>query len=57
MKVLLDVPVEGLKESLRDKGYEVTTVTEKGIIPDDKMIQYALENDCILVTEDKKPTR
>lgn len=55
--ILLDVPVEGLKKYIKAHGYEVITATEKKIIEDDKLIQYAKQNNCILVTEDKKATR
>lgn len=41
-------------QSLRNAGYEVVSVTElsKGI-KDEKVIEWALENDYLLLTEDK----
>ena len=54
MKLLLDVPIEGLAKYLVKYGYDVFTATEKNVIPDDDLLMYALENDCVLVIEDKK---
>lgn len=59
-EVLLDVPVEGMFEILRDLGWNVDTVTKKfGASKegrnDDKIIEYTQNNkDCIVVTWDGK---
>ena len=60
--ILLDVHMEGLYEILSDKGWNVETVTEKlGSSKEDrsdtKIIQYAKNSGCIVVTEDKKLIR
>lgn len=57
MKLLLDVPVEGLAKYLVKYGYDVSTATEKKVIPDDKLLGYAKENDCVLIIEDKKASK
>lgn len=57
MKLLLDVPIEGLAKYLVKYGYDVFTATEKNVIPDDDLLRYALENDCVLIIEDKKASK
>ena len=57
MKLLLDVPIEGLAKYLVKYGYDVFTATEKKVIPDDKLLRYAKENDCVLIIEDKKASK
>lgn len=59
-EVLLDVPVEGMLEILRDCGWNVNTVTKKfGASKegrnDDKIVEYAKNNkNCVVVTWDGK---
>jgi hypothetical protein len=59
-EVLLDVPVEGMFEILRDFGWDVDTVTKKfGATKegrnDDKIVEYGKNNkNCVLVTFDGK---
>lgn len=59
-EVLLDVPVEGMLEILRDFGWNVDTVTKKfGATKegrnDDKIVEYGKNNkNCVLVTWDSK---
>lgn len=58
-EILLDVPVEGMFDTLRDLGWNVDTVTKK-FGPskegrnDDKIVEYAKNKDCIVVTWDGK---
>jgi hypothetical protein len=56
-KILLDVPLEGLEKYLQQYGHEVHTATNEKVIPDDRLLQYASENGCVLVIEDKKASR
>ncbi|HJU14251.1 MAG TPA: hypothetical protein VJ792_07335 [Candidatus Nitrosotalea sp.] len=59
-EVLLDVPVEGMFEVLRDFGWNVDTVTKKfGATKegrnDDKILEYSKNHkNCIVVTWDTK---
>ncbi|MEM4253604.1 MAG: hypothetical protein QXE84_08785 [Candidatus Nitrosotenuis sp.] len=59
-EVLLDVPVEGMFEVLRDFGWNVDTVTKKfGATKegrnDDKIVEYGENNkNCVVVTWDGK---
>ena len=59
-EVLLDVPVEGMLEILRDYGWNVNTVTKKfGASKegrnDDRIVEYAKNNkNCVVVTWDGK---
>jgi len=57
MKILLDEMYSGLKEYLEVLDWEVTTVKEAGIAgsTDREVVQYAGENDLILITQDQKP--
>jgi predicted nuclease of predicted toxin-antitoxin system len=57
MKILLDEMYSGLKEYLEVLDWEVTTVKESGIAGsmDREVVQYAGENDLILITQDQKP--
>ena len=57
--ILLDVMVENLEEFLKDKGWEVETVSKKlGVTQqnrdDTKILQYAEEEKRVVITEDKK---
>ncbi len=57
MKILLDEMYTGLKEYFEVMDWEVSTVKEEGIAgsPDKEVVEYAKENDFLLVTEDQKP--
>ena len=57
MKILLDEMYSGLKEYLEVLDWEVTTVKEARIAGsmDREVVQYAGENDLILITQDQKP--
>jgi hypothetical protein len=57
MRVLLDVPLEGLREYLELYGHEIHTATGEKVIPDDQLLKCALENGFTLVIEDKKASR
>ena len=56
-KILLDVPLEDLKDILSDRGWDVSTVTEK-LGPtkenraDGNILKYAHETDSIVITVD-----
>lgn len=57
--ILLDVHVEGLRDILSDKGWNVETVTQKlGATKekrdDTKIVEYARKTGCVVVTEDGK---
>jgi len=57
--ILLDVMVENLEEFLKDKEWEVETVSKKlGVTQenrdDTKILQYAEEKKRVIITEDKK---
>ncbi|RNJ79447.1 MAG: hypothetical protein EB829_01940 [Nitrosopumilus sp. H8] len=58
MKIILDVPMEDLRDILSDKGWDVVTVTEelgsdKEKRSDTNILRYAQDNDAIVVTVDK----
>ena len=57
LKMLLDEMYAGLKEYFETLGYEVQTVQEVGLkgAKDRSVVEYALKNDLILVTQDQKP--
>ena len=57
--ILLDVMVENLQELLADKGWSIQTVTEtlgvaKENRDDSKILEYAKEKECLVITQDKK---
>jgi len=57
--ILLDVMVENLREFLEDKNWNVETVSKKlGVTQenrdDTKILEYAENNDRVIITEDKK---
>ena len=57
--ILLDVMVENLLDILKDKGWEVETVSKKlGVTTenrdDAKILNYAEEHKRVVITEDKK---
>ena len=55
--MLLDEMYAGLKEYFETLGYEVQTVQEVGLkgAKDRSVVEYALKNNLILVTQDQKP--
>lgn len=57
MKILLDEMYTGLKEYFEIMGWDVKTATDEGIegVKDRKVVEYAKENDFLLVTQDQKP--
>lgn len=57
MKILLDEMFAGLKEYFEILGWEVITVQEAGLrgTKDRTVVEYALNNNLLLVTEDQKP--
>jgi hypothetical protein len=57
LKILIDVPLEGLSKYLESYGHEVHTATGEQVIPDDQLLKYASENGCTLIIEDKKASR
>lgn len=57
--ILLDVHMEGMRDILLDKGWNVETVTKQiGPTKEDRddtnVIDYARKNGCVVVTEDGK---
>jgi len=57
--VLLDVPFENLLELLKDKGWNVDTVTQKlgaskEARDDTNILKTSLGTDCIIITTDKR---
>jgi predicted nuclease of predicted toxin-antitoxin system len=56
MKILLDEQLSGLEEFLQSLGYDVTTVQDEKMMgaPDYKIVNFAKENNLILVTQDSK---
>ncbi len=56
-KILLDEMYTGLKDYFDVLDWDVTTLKQVGLegAPDKKVVEYAKENDYLLVTEDKKP--
>ena len=57
MKILLDEMYSGLKEYFEILGWNVLTVQEAGLrgAKDRTVVEYAVENNLLLVTEDQKP--
>lgn len=57
MRILLDEMFSGLKEYFEILGWDVLTVQEAGLrgAKDRTVVEYALKNDLLLVTEDQKP--
>ena len=57
MKLLLDEMYAGLKEYFEILGWEVMTVQEAGLqgAKDRDVVEYALNNNLLLVTQDQKP--
>ena len=57
-EILLDVPLEDLKDILSDKGWNVDTVpTKLGSTKEDRsdknILRYAKETQCVVITVDK----
>ena len=57
MKILLDEMFAGLKEYFEILGWDVITAQEAGLrgAKDRAVVEYALKNNLLLVTEDQKP--
>jgi predicted nuclease of predicted toxin-antitoxin system len=57
LKLLLDEMYAGLKEYFEILGWEVMTVQEAGLqgAKDRDVVEYALNNNLLLVTQDQKP--
>ncbi len=57
MKLLLDEMYAGLKEYFEILGWKVITVQDAGIqgAKDRDVVEYAVNNNLLLVTEDQKP--
>lgn len=57
MKILLDEMYTGLKEYFEVLDWDVVTVTDVGLegVEDKEVVQYAKENNLLLVTQDQKP--
>ena len=57
MKLLLDEMYAGLKEYFEILGWKVRTVQEIGLqgAKDKDVVEYALNNNLLLVTQDQKP--
>ena len=57
MKILLDEMFAGLKEYFEILGWDVLTAQEAGLrgAKDRAVVEYALSNNLLLVTEDQKP--
>ena len=57
MKLLLDEMYAGLKEYFEILGWEVITAQEAGLrgAKDRAVVEYAVNNNLLLVTEDQKP--
>ena len=57
MKLLLDEMYAGLKEYFEILGWDVVTVQEAGLrsAKDRAVVEYALNNNLLLVTQDQKP--
>ncbi|HXX87341.1 MAG TPA: DUF5615 family PIN-like protein [Candidatus Acidoferrum sp.] len=57
MRLLLDEMYAGLKEYFETLGWEVVTAQEAGLkgARDRDIVNYAKENDLLLVTQDQKP--
>ena len=57
MKLLLDEMFAGLKEYFEALGWDVVTAHDAGLkaAKDKNIVEYAKNNDLLLVTQDKKP--
>jgi len=57
LKILLDEMFAGLKEYFEILGWDVVTVQEAGLrgAKDRAVVEYAVNNNLLLVTEDQKP--
>ena len=57
MKILLDEMFAGLREYFEILGWDVLTVQDSGLrgAKDRAIVEFALKNNLILVTEDQKP--
>jgi len=57
LKILLDEMFAGLKEYFEILGWDVLTAQEAGLrgAKDRAVVEYALNNNLLLVTEDQKP--
>ena len=57
MRILLDEMYAGLKEYFEILGWDVLTAQEAGLrgAKDRAVVEYAIENDLVLVTQDQKP--
>jgi predicted nuclease of predicted toxin-antitoxin system len=57
LKILLDEMYAGLKEYFEILGWDVLTVQEVGLqgAKDRTVVEYALKNNLLLVTQDQKP--
>jgi len=57
LKLLLDEMYAGLKEYFEILGWDVLTAQEAGLrgAKDRAVVEYALKNNLLLVTEDQKP--
>jgi len=57
LKILLDEMFAGLKEYFEILGWDVLTAQEAGLrgAKDRAVVEYALSNNLLLVTEDQKP--
>ena len=57
LRILLDEMYAGLKEYFEILGWDVLTAQEAGLrgAKDRAVVEYAIENDLVLVTQDQKP--
>jgi predicted nuclease of predicted toxin-antitoxin system len=57
LRILLDEMFAGLKEYFEILGWDVITAQEAGLrgAKDRAVVEYAINNDLLLVTEDQKP--
>ena len=57
MKILLDEMFSGLKEYFEILGWDVVTVQDVGLrgAKDITVVEYAVDNNMLLVTQDQKP--
>lgn len=57
LKLMLDEMCAGLKEYFETLGWEALTVQEVGLqaAKDKDIVEYARQNDLLLVTQDQKP--
>ena len=57
MRILLDEMYAGLREYFEILGWDVLTVQEAGLqgAKDRAVVEYALKNNLLLVTQDQKP--